>query len=409
MQVSRRAFLSAVAAASLSASVRASVTRRRAPAVDAARLRRRVEQLSTFGRPPQGTFVSGVSRVAYSDADISARAWLLAEMRGAGLEPRIDAAGNIFARLRRDASRRCRRSSSARTSIRCPSGGNFDGDLGSLAALEVSRPARPRGVTHPPSARDGASGRTRRARRSAAAPRAAASSPATCRPAISTRCGTACAARDAIRSIGGDPARIEEARAAEGRVARLSRAAHRAGRHARSRPACRSASSRASSPSTATTSTSTGFANHAGTTPMAERQDALRRRIAAGAGRARDRDGAARAARSARSGNSRSTPNSPNVDSRPGRAQRRVSRPVGGDADALGEEIRARARPIAARPRTDDQRSTLASSNPPALARRRRAGARSNAPPSALGLAARRLPSGAGHDAQMMAGSARWG
>ena len=54
------------------------------PAVDGPRLQRRLEQLSTFGRPAGGSFASGVSRVAYSDADVAARAWLLDEIRAAG-------------------------------------------------------------------------------------------------------------------------------------------------------------------------------------------------------------------------------------------------------------------------------------------------------------------------------------
>ena len=43
------------------------------PQVDAARLRERIEALSVFGRPAGGTFADGVSRVAYSDADVAVR------------------------------------------------------------------------------------------------------------------------------------------------------------------------------------------------------------------------------------------------------------------------------------------------------------------------------------------------
>ena len=69
-----------------------------APRVNAARLRRRLEELSVFGRPAGGTFADGVSRVAYSDADVAGRAYVMKLMEGAGLKPRIDAAGNIFGR-----------------------------------------------------------------------------------------------------------------------------------------------------------------------------------------------------------------------------------------------------------------------------------------------------------------------
>ena len=107
---------------------------------DAGRLRRRLERLSQFGRPAGGTFADGVSRVAYSEADLAARAWLLDEMRGAGLTSRIDAAGNIFARLGGRPSAPPILFGSHIDSV--PNGGNFDGDLGTLAALEVLETAR---------------------------------------------------------------------------------------------------------------------------------------------------------------------------------------------------------------------------------------------------------------------------
>ena len=43
------------------------------PSINAARLRNRLERLSTHGRPAGGTFADGVSRVAYSVADLTAR------------------------------------------------------------------------------------------------------------------------------------------------------------------------------------------------------------------------------------------------------------------------------------------------------------------------------------------------
>lgn len=64
--------------------------------IDAARLQRRLEELSVFGRPAGGTFADGVSRIAYSDADVGGRNYAMNAMREAGLKPRIDAAGNIF-------------------------------------------------------------------------------------------------------------------------------------------------------------------------------------------------------------------------------------------------------------------------------------------------------------------------
>ena len=66
------------------------------PVIDAARLRNRLERLSYHGRKAGATFADGVSRVAYSTADLTARAWVIDEIKGADLVPRIDAAGNIF-------------------------------------------------------------------------------------------------------------------------------------------------------------------------------------------------------------------------------------------------------------------------------------------------------------------------
>src|SRR5207244_4267169 len=64
--------------------------------IDAERLRQSLEGLSVNGRPAGGTFADGVSRVAYSDADVAGRSYAMQLMRGAELVPRIDAAGNIF-------------------------------------------------------------------------------------------------------------------------------------------------------------------------------------------------------------------------------------------------------------------------------------------------------------------------
>ena len=66
--------------------------------INAARLRQYLEELSVFGRPAGGTFADGVSRVGFSDADMAGRAYVMKKMRGAGLDPRIDTAGNIWLR-----------------------------------------------------------------------------------------------------------------------------------------------------------------------------------------------------------------------------------------------------------------------------------------------------------------------
>ena len=60
--------------------------------IDPLRLQHSLEKLSTFGRPVGGSFADGVSRVAYSDADVAGRGYVLGLLRAARLEPKIDAA-----------------------------------------------------------------------------------------------------------------------------------------------------------------------------------------------------------------------------------------------------------------------------------------------------------------------------
>jgi N-carbamoyl-L-amino-acid hydrolase len=102
--------------------------------VNGTRLNDSLAKLSEFGRNPQG----GVSRVAYSDADKQAREWLMGLMRDAGLRTEIDTAGNIIGRRAgTDAARKPILFGSHIDSV--PEGGNYDGDVGSMSALEVVR------------------------------------------------------------------------------------------------------------------------------------------------------------------------------------------------------------------------------------------------------------------------------
>jgi len=94
--------------------------------IDADRLRKMLEDLSLYGRPSGGTFADGVSRFAYSDADVAGRKYAMDLLRAAGLEPRIDTAGNILAiRAGTDHSLKPILFGSHIDSV--PSGGNFDG------------------------------------------------------------------------------------------------------------------------------------------------------------------------------------------------------------------------------------------------------------------------------------------
>ncbi len=90
-----------------------------------------------------------MSRVAYSDADVAGRPYVTGLMKAAGLSPHIDPAGNIFARRAGRQDRPPILFGSHIDSV--PSGGNFDGDLGVLASIEVVHALNARGVVtdHP--------------------------------------------------------------------------------------------------------------------------------------------------------------------------------------------------------------------------------------------------------------------
>ena len=102
--------------------------------VNGRRLNDRLRALAKFGKSPQG----GVSRVAYSEADRQARTYVMGLMRTAKLDPRIDAAGNIIGRrVGRDPSLPPLLFGSHIDSV--PDGGNYDGNVGSIGAIEVAQ------------------------------------------------------------------------------------------------------------------------------------------------------------------------------------------------------------------------------------------------------------------------------
>jgi N-carbamoyl-L-amino-acid hydrolase len=104
--------------------------------VNGMRLNEHLKALSEFGKNPQG----GVSRVAYSEADRQGREYVIGLMRAAKLDVSVDAAGNIIGRrpaANNDDSLRPILFGSHIDSV--PEGGNYDGDVGSLAAIEVAQ------------------------------------------------------------------------------------------------------------------------------------------------------------------------------------------------------------------------------------------------------------------------------
>ena len=98
---------------------------------NAARMEKRILELGKFGTNPEG----GVSRVAFSEADMQGRAYMMQLMKQAGLEIRIDEAGNIIgSRKGKNAALPIIAFGSHIDSV--PFGGNYDGDVGVIGALE---------------------------------------------------------------------------------------------------------------------------------------------------------------------------------------------------------------------------------------------------------------------------------
>jgi N-carbamoyl-L-amino-acid hydrolase len=113
--------------------------------VSLARLESRIAALARFGALPGG----GVTRPCWSPSYEEARAWLLQEMRAAGLETWVDAAGNVFGATgvrAFTAERPVVLTGSHVDSV--PEGGILDGALGVLAGLECLQVVTESGLAH---------------------------------------------------------------------------------------------------------------------------------------------------------------------------------------------------------------------------------------------------------------------
>jgi N-carbamoyl-L-amino-acid hydrolase len=114
--------------------------------VNGKRIMDHILALAEFGKNPQG----GVSRVAYSEADKQGREYVLGLMRAAKLDVTIDAAGNLIGRRAGNATGlRPLLIGSHIDSV--PEGGNYDGVVGSMGAIEVAKTLAENNVTtrHP--------------------------------------------------------------------------------------------------------------------------------------------------------------------------------------------------------------------------------------------------------------------
>jgi N-carbamoyl-L-amino-acid hydrolase len=102
------------------------------PEVNQDRLEKRIIELAEFGLQENGE----TERVAFSDADVAAQQWVIKKLTDLGLDVHIDFAGNIIG------TRAGKKSSLKPISFgshidRVPNGGNYDGCVGSMASLEV--------------------------------------------------------------------------------------------------------------------------------------------------------------------------------------------------------------------------------------------------------------------------------
>lgn len=143
--MNRREFTSA-AVSMLTASALPFRFRQTALRVNGARITAHLAALSEFGKNPAG----GVSRVAFTEFDREAREVVMGWMRSARLDVSVDVAANLVGRRAgSDPSLKPLALGSHIDSV--PMGGNYDGQVGSTGAIEVAETLAAAGVTlrHP--------------------------------------------------------------------------------------------------------------------------------------------------------------------------------------------------------------------------------------------------------------------
>jgi N-carbamoyl-L-amino-acid hydrolase len=233
-------------------------------AADPDRMEARIMALAKFGANPQG----GVSRVAFSDADLAGREYIMTLMREAGLDVSVDAAGNIIGRRDgEDNDLPPIMFGSHADSV--PGGGNYDGDVGVIGAIEVAQILQERGLRtrHPleiVSFTDEEGGLT--------GSRAMVGK--LTEEALDVMTHSGLTVRDGIRRVGGDPDRLDAAARKPGDVAAFVELHIEQGSSLDDEDidigvvegivGIRQWDV-----------TVQGFANHAGTTPMNKRRDAM--------------------------------------------------------------------------------------------------------------------------------------
>ena len=357
--------------------------------VNGPRIIQNLNALGEFGKNPQG----GVSRVAYSEADRQGREYVMTLMRTAKLEVTIDLAGNIIGR----------RPGSVPTLPpllfgshidTVPEGGNYDGVVGSLGAIEVAQTLAEQNLTtrHPleliifQNEEGGLIGS-----------RALDGELTERELDLVSRSGKTI--REGTKFIGGDPTRLAEVRRKRGDIAAYLELHIEQGGTLDSEKINIGIVEGIVGINWWDV-TVEGFANHAGTTPMNQRQDAL---LAA----AKFIEAVNRAVTSVPGrqvgtvGRIQALPGAPNVI--PGKVVLSLELR---DLDAskiktLYEKIHAEAQQIARASSTKFEFKEINVNVPAPTDPRIRKVIADSA--SELGLTTRLMPSGAGHDAQDMA------
>lgn len=356
--------------------------------INGQRLTEQLSALAEFGRNPEG----GVSRVAYSEADRQGREYVLGLMREAGLEVHIDAAANMVGRRAgRDPSLPPLGLGSHIDSV--PMGGNYDGPVGALAAIEAARTLMERKIVtrHPLEVlifSNEESGKT-----------GSRVLDGQFKPAeLELKVGDKTIA-EGLRFLGGDPDRLAEARRAHGSMAAFLELHIEQGGILDAEGLDIGVVEGIVGIKRWSVVVD-GFANHAGTTAMDQRRDAL----LAGA---RFVDAVNRMARAtpgrhvATVGRLLAEPGAPNVIAGRATAVLEIRDLDLARVDALFADIRAATDAIGAETGTTFTLEQIYETRP-ALAD---AGVQQAIERSAkaMGLTTRSLPSGAGHDAQDMA------
>jgi len=256
------------------------------PHVNQQRLWGTLEKLSEFGRSPSEEgkpkgFEGGVTRLGFSNEDLAAREYVTGLMRDAGLTVRVDPAGNIFGRRPSHDVASGRAQAEKLPALlfgshidSVPNGGNFDGDVGSMGAIEVMRALNDAKVRtrHPLEVVIWTNEEGHHFRKSLFGSTTAAG---LMEPEVLKRTDdTGATVADWLRRYGQDPAKLQDARIPKGRYAAYIELHIEQGGTLDQRQieigvvegivgiqwrTCRAR----------------GFANHAGTTPMPGRRDAF--------------------------------------------------------------------------------------------------------------------------------------